>query len=317
MAGMSGFSLFSISQAPDIDFDHDIEAYDKIEANKKRATRRILLGLVCFVPITVLLTVAGFTAGGVVWAAFVGAGPVVLLALARFRPLANWPIGVVVLCFVPCVIWGFYQAGFHWWAAAVLFVYLWGFEEILSGLELRHYIAGYESGVPAEAVEYAHAVSKTRIWGYLLASAAIGFGGFRGLESMLLFFTLLALLVQWDFAMRFLDQFSYTRWIPGLSWRFTRQVNIGIAAMNILLMAYASYLLLSGPAVTARHWVNWWVSFWSSLSGWKPSATTPGSTPSNALGWHELQVHQHSVLRRWPRGGRWWGGSRHGWGRGC
>jgi hypothetical protein len=249
MAGMSGFSLFSISQAPDIDFDHDVEVGDKIAANKKRATTRIVLGLACFVPIAVLLIAVSFVAGGAVWAAFVGAGPVGLLVLAKFRPLAHWHIGVVVLCFVPCVIWGFYQANFYWWAAAVLFVYLWGFEEILSGFELRHYIAAYESGAPAEAVEYAHAVSKTRIWGYLLASAAIGFGGFRGLESMLLFCTALALLVQWDFAMRFLDQFSYARWIPGLSWRFTREVNIAIAAANILVVVYAGYLLLSGSAV--------------------------------------------------------------------
>lgn len=236
------FPIFSISRAPDVDLDGELSFDD----NLKKARVRVRIGLAVFVPLTMLFAAMSATVNGLWWVAFTCGGPLLLLALTRKTPLARLPIILILLAFVPCVIWSLYESSFTGLAALIIFLYLWGFEEIISGFTLRHYIVGRQRGDPQEEVEVIHVISKCRIWGYLLSSATIGIGGlsYSGEGFLLVFLMLIALMTRTHFIMRVLYIFSPTRWIPYLVWSHPRGVNISIAVVMIFLTAYSVVLLL-------------------------------------------------------------------------
>lgn len=233
------FFIFSISQAPDVDPDGSLS----VDGNLKKARHRVRVGLAVFVPLSVLLAAVSATANGLWWVAFSCGGPLLLLVLTRKTSLARLPIIVIILAFIPCLIWSFFESGSVWFASLAIFLYLWGFEEILSGFTLRHYVEGFRRGDPWEEVEGAHIISKCRIWGYLLACATIGVVGVEEDGSALMFLTLVALMVHTHFVMRVFHIFSPTRWIPYLVWRHPRGVNISIAVAMISLVTYSIVLL--------------------------------------------------------------------------
>lgn len=237
-------SIFSISQAPDVDPDVDPDGRLFIDGNLKKARLRVRVGLAVFAPLTILFAALSATVNGLWWVAFTCGGPLLLLALTRKTPLAQLPIIVTLLAFIPCAIWSFFGSRLIWFAALIIFLYLWGFEEIISGFTLRHYIMGHQRGEPQEEVEIIHIMSKCRIWGYLLASATIGIIGVNDEGFLPVLLMLVALTVHTHFAMRVLYMFSSTRWIPYLVWRHPRGVNISIAAVMIFLTAYSVVLLL-------------------------------------------------------------------------
>lgn len=233
-------SIFSISQAPDVDADGRLS----IDGNLKKARLRVRVGLAVFAPLTMLFAALSATVNGLWWVAFTCGGPLLLLALTRKTSLAQLPIIVILLAFIPCVIWSFFESRFIWFAALIIFLYLWGFEEIISGFTLRHYIVGRQRGEPREEVEGIHIISKCRIWGYLLASATIGIVGVNDEGFVLVLLMLVALMIHTHFAMRVLYIFSPTRWIPHLVWLHPRGVNISIAVVMIFLTTYSVVLLL-------------------------------------------------------------------------
>lgn len=234
------FSIFSISQAPDVDPDGELYVDD----NLRKARNRVRVGLAVFAPLTVLLAALSATVNGLWWVAFTCGGPLLLLMLTRKISLAKLPIIVILLAFIPCAIWSFFESGFVWFAALIIFLYLWGFEEILSGFTLRHYIAGFQRGEPWEYVDGMHIISKRRIWGYLLASATIGIVGVGDEGFVPIFLMLVALMINTHFIMRVFYIFSPTRWIPYLVWRHPRGANISIAVVMIFLVTYSIVLLL-------------------------------------------------------------------------
>lgn len=246
-------SIFSIRDAPDVDFNYE----KSVEANLRIARLRVLRGLILFAPLTVLSALASASANGLWWVIFSSCAPVLLLLLVRKIPLARIHILLVVLTLIPLVFWSFFESIFPWYVAAAIWLYLWGFEEILSGFTLRHYIDGYQRGEKTwEEIEDEHVIAKTRIWSYLLAAGTIGFGSDDDLSSLLMLCTLLAISVHTHVVMLILYSFRATRWIPHLVWTSPRAVNVFLAVASMAILAWGIALLFSDGLVQGD--AAWW-----------------------------------------------------------
>lgn len=123
----------------------------------------LVVGLIEHIPLWMLIVVL--------------AGPLLLLQCVRHMPLADVPIIVVVLASFGGVGWQYAAASFPPWTVGLIFMlYLFGYEEALSGLVKLRYLdrvaeRRYDER-HRQRCDEEHLVAKRRVWGYLLATGS-------------------------------------------------------------------------------------------------------------------------------------------------
>ncbi|HEY0636280.1 MAG TPA: hypothetical protein VGD67_01415 [Pseudonocardiaceae bacterium] len=227
--------------------------------------------------LSIAFLVLGIHQGFPWWAlAVVLGGPLVLLLLVAKFPLADVPVIFVVLASLGGIGWELVAADFPPWTVGLVFVlYLFSFEEVLSGLVKLRYLTSI-NGLRFDDSRLAryddeHLIAKKRIWGYLLAtgSSAVIVGGLDSggqYQHFLAFLLLATFLMRSQMFGAFLSFFSITRFIGTAITEQRRWPHVALALAN----AFAYGISL-----------HWLVTYGSAFGG---HIGTPWSGPSGADG---------------------------------
>lgn len=197
-------------------------------------------------------------------------GPLLLLILTKFSSMASIPVFFVVLASFGGIGWEILAAEFPPWSTGLIFaIYLFSFEEALSGLVKLRYLRstaelvyGYDDAeIEAQYVD--HLIAKRRIWGYILATSSVAViaGGVEaGSGYLLVLILILALtfLVRTHF-FRFLllHEFPMTRTVVMVLTDRPRWSNTAMALVNAAAYGLGLYWLVTNGSTYGVHVTGW------------------------------------------------------------
>jgi hypothetical protein len=242
---------------------------------------RTEVGCIVWGVLSVGFTIVGIVRHYPVWSLVVVlGGPLLLLLFVAKVPLADVPIPVVIVASLGGIGWEYAANGVPPWTIGLIFiVYLFAYEEALSGLAKVRYL---QALAPrrydlrhVQRCDEEHLVSKRRVWGYLLATSSSAVV-VNGLDSGGPYHAVLGLLLVLTFLLRsrlfagFLRLFGTTRSLgvaldegrrwPHLAMALLNAVAYGVS-MHWLVVhgnAFGAHLHLPwhGPATAGGDWFN-------------------------------------------------------------
>jgi hypothetical protein len=238
-------------------------------ADEHHAILRIEAGVLVWGLLSCVFLVAGLVQGFPAWAlGIVMGGPLLLLLLLTRLPLADVPVVFVVLASLGGIGWEYVSADFPPWTVGLVFVlYLFGFEEALSGLvKLRHLraIHGLRWDDPQRRrLDDDHSIARKRIWGYLLAtgSSAVIIDGLDDggtYHRVLLALFVLTFLLRSQVFGALLVLFSVTRFLGDAVTEGRRWLPASLSLANALAYGIGLHWLVTYGSAFGAHPVSGW-----------------------------------------------------------
>lgn len=217
---------------------------------------RTEIGCIAWTVLSVCFLVVGIVKDYPLWSlGVVLGGPLLLLLLVARVPLGDVPVFFVILASFGGIGWEYAAKDYPPWTVGLVFmVYLFSYEEALSGLTKLRYLHAL-NGVRfnerlRQRCEDDHMVAKRRIWGYLLAtsSSAVVVSGFdSGGHHHLLLMVLLAVtfLMRSELFGAVLSWFTTTRFLGTAISERRRWPHVWLAMANVVAYGVSFHWLLT------------------------------------------------------------------------
>lgn len=214
----------------------------------------MVVGLIQHFPVWSLLMVFG--------------GPLLLLLCVAKAPMANVPVLFVILASFGGIGWEFAANRYPPWTVGLIFiVYLFSYEEALSGLVKVRYLEAvgrlrYDS-LHRRRCDADHVVAKRRIWGYLLAtsSSAVIFNGFGSpghYHIVLMVLVCITFLLRSRMFAAILRWFDTTRFIGEAIDEEQRWPHAMMALVNVIAFGVGLHWLIVHGSPFGEHLMSSW-----------------------------------------------------------